>query len=184
MKPFVIAVLLAVLALPAMAMDWDEGVDGDLSSDPNNPTPLAFASFNTVTGTTTANDRDYITFSVPAGHSLTALNLIAFSPDNIAFAAFNTGTTSYIPSVLTDPNFLAGIHVWGGNVGSDLMPIFVGGAVTSNSLPAPKLDAGDYCFVIQQANTVLTSYTLEFVLDLYLPTEESTWGAIKALYEE
>ena len=189
MKILATLVLTAALALPAgAAVVHDEAVNGDLSTNPLAPTELAFAAgSNTVAGTvrnagTPADLQDYITFTVPAGQKLLSLNLVFYSPASLSFAAFNAGATSFIPSIATDPMFLSGIHVGGDQFGTDLMPLFVTNNVTSNALSDPWLNAGTYCFVIQQANTNLTTYRLDFVLDGSVPVGSHTWGAIKSLY--
>ncbi len=149
---------------------YDESIDGDLSSDPNAPTALAFElGANTVSGTVTLSnqpggDRDYITFTVGAGQRLSALILRAYAPDDLGFASFNAGTTSFIPDASTDANFLSGILPGASQVGTDLMPAFVSSAVTTNSLVNPWLDAGDYTFLIQQTSPAVQAYTLEFVI--------------------
>ncbi len=187
MKTCAMVLLLVALALPANAANHDESVNGDLSTNELAPTPfLLSVGGNTIIGTTGNTtglvDRDYITFNVPPLHILVGLNLHAFAPNNLAFAAFNAGTTSFIPSVATAGFFLAGIHPDASMVGSNLMPVFVTGSVTGNSLPTPDLGPGDYCFLIQQTSPLLTSYTLEFVLAGPVPAQSSTWGSIKALY--
>jgi len=188
MKALATLGLLVVLAVPASAaVIHNEASDGDLSTDALNPTPVVFApGSNTIIGTVTniggADPRDYITFSIAAPFRLIILNLVNLAPNNIAFCAFNAGTQSFVPSVTTDPEFLAGIHITSSDIGTDLMPDFVDRNVTSNALAAPELDAGDYCFVIQQASPVNTSYALEFILDAGLPAEASTWGRMKRLY--
>lgn len=181
--------LLLALASPASAaLIHDESVNGDLATDPSGPTLLAFAlGGNTVIGTVAnsagaGGDRDFITFTIPAGRALVALNLLVFTPDNLGFAAFNSGATSFIPSAATNGSFLAGIHPGGSNVGSNLMPLFVTSSVTTNSLPAPMLGPGQYSFVIQQTTDLVQSYALEFVLDTETPAQTTTWGAIKALF--
>jgi hypothetical protein len=165
----------------------NEAVNGDLSTDPNAPTALVFpVGASTVTGTTGnttgAVDRDYITFTIPAGSMLVGLNLLALSPNNIAFTSFNAGATSYVPSATTAANFLAGIHITAAEVGTNLMPLYVSDSLTGNSLPTPDLGPGTYCFLIQQTSTILQSYSLEFVLSGPVPATDSTWGAVKALY--
>jgi hypothetical protein len=179
--------LITVLAVPAHAgVIHNEGVNGDLSTNEAAPTVLAFAlGGNTVIGTVASpsDPRDYIAFTIPVGESLVHLNLLSYSPPGLAFAAFNAGLTSYIPSVATDPLFLSGIHVGGADFGADLMPLFVDRNVTSNALPLPLLPPGDYTFVIQQANTTATSYQLEFVVESVVPTRSSSWGMIKSLYK-
>jgi hypothetical protein len=185
MKTFAIVALLAALAAPASAaVVWNESINGDLSSNNLAPTPLVFAlGGNTVTGTTTSGDRDYLRFTIPANQVLSGLLLHVYSPDNLSFAAFNAGTTSYIPSGTTNAFFLAGIHVALADLGTDILPRFEDRSVTTYALAAPQLDPGDYCFVIQQTNPIIQSYSLEFVVEGIVSTEASTWGAIKALYK-
>ncbi|HEU4929273.1 MAG TPA: hypothetical protein VFU38_05535, partial [Candidatus Krumholzibacteria bacterium] len=65
---------------------------------------------------------------------------------------------------------------------SNLMPFFVSSSVTGNSLPTPDLGPGDYTFLIQQTSPILQSYALDFILEGTVPTSETTWGGIKALY--
>lgn len=179
--------LIAVLAVPAHAgIIHNEGTDGDLSTNEAAPTGLVLAlGGNTVIGTVTApaDPRDYIAFTIPVGQALMHLNLLSYSPPGLAFAAFNAGLTSYIPGVATDPLFLSGIHVGGADFGMDLMQFFVDRNVTSNALPGPMLLPGAYSFVIQQANTTVTSYQLEFVIESVVPTRTSTWGMIKSMYK-
>ncbi|MEO5618930.1 MAG: hypothetical protein ABIS67_14270 [Candidatus Eisenbacteria bacterium] len=189
MKTLATLVLLIALAAPAgAAVVHDEAVNGDLSSLAASPTALVFLpGGNTVIGTVrysnnVAGDRDFITFTIAPGNVLIALNLLAYAPSFTSFAAFNAGATSYVPGIATDPNFLAGIHITGGLVGSNLMPEFDTNAVTSNSLAAPQLDPGTYSFVIQQTGTALQSYSLEFVVDGPVPSQSPSWGAIKSLY--
>jgi hypothetical protein len=182
-------VLALLLAAPAAAVTvHDESIHGDLSTNPAAPTPLPFSSgLNGVIGTcgnigSPSDIRDYITFTIPAGRKLLALYLNAYTPENLGFAAFNAGSTSFVPSAATDTMFLAGIHPAGNNAGSDILPLFVTDAVTTNSLPAPELGPGTYCFLIQQTSVLTTSYSLEFLIDGAVPAHVSTWGAIKQLY--
>jgi len=191
MKTLATLVLLLSMAAPATAaVVWNEAVNGDLSTNPAAPTPIVFAlGDNTITGTVKnstlpnpTGDRDFITFQIPNGSKLVALNLLSFAPVNTCFSAFNAGVTSFVPSESTDPFFLAGIHIEFSYVGTNLLPIFSTLYVTSNGLPAPELGPGNYCFVIQQTSNLTTSYSLSFVLDASVPADRDTWGAIKALY--
>jgi hypothetical protein len=176
--------LLAMASTASAAVVHDEGVNGDLSSNNLAPTPLVFAlGGNTVIGTTTSGDRDFLTFTIPANQVLNGLNLLVYSPDNLSFAAFNAGATSHIPSGSTNALFLSGIHVEFADLGTDLMPAFVSRAVTTNSLPSPQLGPGTYSFVIQQTNAIIQSYSLEFVVQGIVPVDSKTWGGIKALYK-
>ena len=188
MKTCAIGFLLIALALPVNAATiHDEAVDGDLATDPNAPTAIAFAvGASTVIGTTGnaagVVDRDYITFTIAPGQALIGLNLLGIAPNNIAFASFNAGATSWVPSGTTAANFLSGIHIDLADVGTDLLPRFVSDSLTGNSLPAPNLGSGTYCFLIQQTSPLLQSYSLEFVFSGPVPTSDTTWGTVKALY--
>lgn len=167
-----LAVLVpAALLLPAhAAVVHDESVDGDLSSNAAAPTSLAFSlGSNVVSGTTfSANqpggDRDFLTFTLGAGQQLASLRLLAYSPDDPGFIAFNAGPTGFVPDASTDANFLAGILISDLEVGADLLPLFVSSAVTTNSLAVPVLDPGTYTLVIQQTSSNLTSYSLDFAV--------------------
>lgn len=187
MKLCALVLLLLALAVPVSANNHNETTDGDLSTDPNAPTSLLLSvGSNLLTGTT-GNiggivDRDYVTFNIPPGFALTGLNLLGFNPNNLAFASFNTGTTSFVPSGATALLFLAGIHIDGSMLGTNLMPVFVSTSVTGNSLPAPMLGPGDYTFLIQQTSPITQSYILDFILEGTVATSSTTWGGIKALY--
>jgi hypothetical protein len=186
MKTLAIVLLLAAMAVPASAATiWNESINGDLSSSEGAPAGISFGiGGNTIIGSVSGNplDRDYITFTIAAGQTLSKVNLIAFSPDNVAFTAFNSGPTSFIPSGATNGSFLSGIHITSADVGSDLMPFYDTRNVTTNSLLSPSLGPGTYCWMIQQTSPVLQNYTVEFVVDGALNTDDSTWGMIKAMY--
>jgi len=186
MKTFAMVLLLAAMAVPASAaVIWNEGLNGDLSSNEAAPTSISFGiGSNQILGSVNGNpvDRDYITFTIGPGQTLAHVNLIAFSPDNIAFTAFNSGSTSFIPSGSTNGSFLSGIHITAADVGSDLMPFYDTRNVTTNSLSSPSLGPGTYCWMIQQTSAVLQSYTVDFVVNGALQVDEKTWGMIKALY--
>jgi len=186
MKTIAIVLLLAAMAVPAGAATiWNEGINGDLSSSEAAPTSISFGiGTNQIIGSVNGNplDRDYITFTIGAGQTLSHLNLIAFSPDNLAFTAFNSGSTSFIPSGGTNGLFLSGIHISAADVSKDLMPFYDTRNVTTNSLASPSLGPGTYCWMIQQTSPTVQSYTVEFVIDGALQTDPQTWGMIKSLY--
>lgn len=190
MKTLATLALFIVLAQPALAgVVHNEAVDGDLSSDPNNPTPVAFALGSNLiingsmgnTGSPT-DVRDYIKFTIPAEHKLAALHLNAYAPNDVGFASFNTGTVSFIPNVSSDPLFLSGIHLNGDDAGTDILPRFVDRNVTQNALPVAELAPGDYCFLIQQTGPILIAYELDFVVDVFTPVQPTTFGRIRSLY--
>jgi hypothetical protein len=54
--------------------------------------------------------------------------------------------------------------------------------VTTEQFGASELDAGNWCFLIQQTTPIVTKYSPEFVMTGPVPAQGSTWGSIKALY--
>lgn len=187
MKTLAIALFLTALAVPALAgVIWDEGTDGDLSNDAAAPTSIVFATgSSTIKGTVagTPLDRDYITFTIDPGKTLTHLWLHTWDPDDLGFTSFNSGATSFIPSGSTNANFLCGLHLDGQDVGTDLMVSFQTRSVTTNALPQPSLGPGTYCWLVQQLGPFIETYEVEFVVELGVPTEVTTWGKVKALYQ-
>jgi hypothetical protein len=184
--------LLAILTLAAIVTPvhagvvWDETVNGELSHLPSTPTVLPFVAgsnvLNGTVGNVSGKARDYIKFTIPDGQLLTSMNLLVYTPDDIGFAAINTGVHSYFPTFDTDIFFLSGIHLLSSDVGTDLMERFVDRSVTADALGVPELIPNTYCMVIQQTAALLTTYSIEFILSGPVAVQPSTWGSIKALY--
>ncbi|HKW14578.1 MAG TPA: hypothetical protein VJS69_08850 [Candidatus Krumholzibacteria bacterium] len=178
--------LLGLCASANAAVVWDESVNGLLSTNPAAPTPITLSGGSNVingqVGNVSAQPRDYVTFTIAAGHTLTAINLLGWSPSNTGFAAINAGNTSIIPSNPTIDFWMAGIHIDPTLINTDLLDKMRDASVTTQSLDASQIDPGDYTFIIQQTSPFFSTYSLEFVLDSPVATEPTTWGSIKALY--
>lgn len=182
MRLLAILVALAFVTAPAYAaVIHDEGVDGDLSTDPATPTSIALVpGSNTVIGSCgTGDTRDFMTFTVPPGATLIGLNLVGYSPNDTGYIAINAGTTSFVPSGGNMASFLAGVHINAAQVGSNIMMLFMTSSIIVNSLPAPNVGPGDYCIVIQQTGQVVNQYELEYILETSVPTEEVSWSQVK-----
>lgn len=170
----VIALVVAAAAASSAQANvlWDEGVSGDASGNPLTPSDAGVVMLgdNFFTGATTntggADQRDYITFVVPAGLEITQLLVITFSPSNIAWTHFDDGPTSVIPDAGTAASLLAGAHIQGViPSGTDIFGNYQTGS--PNLLAGPGLGAtlgpGTYTFLMQQTSPILTSYSLNFV---------------------
>lgn len=182
----VAALLFLALALPVRAgVVWDESVNGELSHSPSTPTFLPFAVGSNIVNASVGNldgkARDYLRFTLAEGQMLNTINLLVYTPDNTGFMAINEGVHSYFPSYDTEMFYLSGIHVSGADVGANLIDLFMNRSVTSESLYGP-LWPGNFSMVIQQTSVLLTTYSLEFIVTTAVSTQNSTWGAIKALY--
>ena len=156
---------------------FDEGTLGDFSTDPAAGTVLGFGlGTNTVLGTmgnsnavnsdfsNPNGDRDFFTFTVGAGQSVTSIELTEWSVANQGFIAIDDGFGSVIPGLTTNSDLLSGILVSTNDLGANLLDEFTTGAVTTNSLPSPILGPGTYTFVVQQTTNLTQAYGLRFTL--------------------
>jgi hypothetical protein len=162
-----VTLLLSIAAPAAYAVVYDEGVSGDLSSNPSAPTSLGVFGVGThsVTATSSGAEQDDYTFNIPAGLSLTQIINFSFnSPlaDNTAFIGIASGTA--IPNQGLAPGNLLGYTHFGPNfstVGTNILDdIAVGpGAIGF----APPLGPGNYSIWSQQAGNPAT-FRMDFVV--------------------
>jgi hypothetical protein len=146
------------LVTGAFAANHDEAADGDLSDDPDNPTPLAIdAGANVITGQATdiPLDRDIITLNVPDGLEITAIELTQFvlvstPSDGGMLVALEEGSqiTDFNSSAALRAFVIAGVAP-GTEVGDDLL----------DDLGGPPLDAGPWTIWMQNTGSV-TEYQL------------------------
>ena len=182
--------LLIGLAGPAAAeVMWDESLpaNGDLSGDYLNPTQLApVAAANcaddpcplganqhvafVVDGPAAAGmDREYFTFTVPAGYQLSKIILDTFTTDpnnqaNLGFFGIASGATWPTEPTSTQTSPLLGYKLVGiGDVGTDILSDVGQGAGTQGF--TPPLPAGTYSFWAQDNPNIYDVWDLNFVLD-------------------
>ncbi|MEL7472292.1 MAG: hypothetical protein AAGK04_03170 [Planctomycetota bacterium] len=166
-------VAAAIATSASATVVHDEGVDGDLSTDPAVPTPLAFAvGTNTVTGSMSApsDTRDYFTFTVGAGQSLNGIFLIDYTDldiggnGNRGFIHIDDGATSVIPSGATAGDFLGGSHLDRGvfpDAATNVLTTLAAAPQGGVGFVAP-LGPGTYTINVQQTGPQNTGYTLDF----------------------
>jgi hypothetical protein len=174
---FVWILATALLVAPAAhANSWNEATNGDISGDRLAPSSLALtAGDNTVTGTVIAGDIDYLTVIVPAGYTLSQINLLSFvSTDDLAFIGVQAGSTFTQPPTGTDVTQLLGWSHFGLPAPA---PYFaaIGSGPGAIGFTAP-LPSGPYTFWIQQLNTPLVSYSWDFVVSGGSVPEPATAG--------
>lgn len=172
--------LLAALALPfgtVRALDWNEGVNGDLSDNGNSPTLLGTLSLgsNVISGTMGSLDgsgpldADIWNFSIDPGYYLTGINLIGYSTTsgsllNQSFMAItNTGTIDVNDSSQHLSNALWGYGQDGfGNTYTDLLALLDAGPDFGGIGFDGPLPTGNYTFWIQEGSDQI-NYTIDFV---------------------
>ncbi len=144
---------------------YNEAVDGDISDDPTAPLALDLANgSNVIAGTVIGGDIDYVNIHVPAGHVLSAVNLINYESGNDqSFIGIQEGTVFTEPPTNTEVANLLGFTLFGtASIGTDILPA-IGSGQGAQGFTAP-LAAGDYTFWIQETAPVESSYYFDMVV--------------------
>ncbi len=172
---FLFAVAFVSLSLSAVAfVDYDESVDGDLSSDPANPTPVVFTQgrFNhIINGTVQASGdtRDYLTFTIARGQILSRLvqrdytDVLSGGGGDRGFHAIIAGDSSLIPSGSNIGSFLGSNHLDPLPPGTDMLPALAAASTGGSGFSLP-LGHGTYTYHIQQTGNELTAYSVDFLI--------------------
>lgn len=155
----------AIFALPAMAANWDEGVDGDLSNDEASPSILALdLGANVVSGVIgggglgdppPADFADAFTVSVGAGQSLDSAILdVYMTAGGNASSGFNVATGTSWDGSFAAANFVGSATLTAGGVGGDILddPDYGG-----------SLGPGDYVISLREGTPGQT-YSITFNL--------------------
>ncbi len=146
------ALCCATVGAQASTVVWDESVNGDLSNDGLSPTALTFgAGSNAVLGTTgtpgsgsSGIDRDYFSFTVQTGFSVTSITLLpnSFVSGGSSFMGIQAGPQLTVtPSGGGAENLLGFSHYDNSMIGTDILP-FLG---SGNALPG-----GTYSVWVQE----------------------------------
>lgn len=159
----------APLAAHAVALSWNEALNGDLSNDGLSPTSLSVdVGHNTLLGTTgnpgTGIDRDYFTFTVAPGTTLNSITLLGSTTisGGASFFAVQAGPQLTVtPAGFGVENLIGFAHYTNDDVGTNLLPLI------APSLSA-GLPAGTYSFWVQETGGPV-SYGLEFNITSPVP---------------
>lgn len=179
--------MLLVLAGPVQAADWNEGVNGDLSGNGLAPTVVSLASGSTAVRGTTGRaiaggpvDLDYFTVTVPAGHELSALNVLAGTSTlgDGSFIGLMSGSTFTVPPTTATAAGLLGWTLFSEtNIGDDLLGFMSTPSFGSTGF-SPPLPAGSYSFWVQETAVGVSTYALS--LEVTAVPEPSTALAMLA----
>jgi hypothetical protein len=158
-----IMALGAASAAPA-AMVWNESANGDLSNDGLSPTSVIMTEgLNTIFGTTGAVngvvDRDYFTFVVPIGMTLSSLTVVESTSisGSVSFLMIQAGPQLTVtPSGGGIESSLGHMHYGPDKLGFDLLPDLIFGYTG-------PLPSGAYSLWIQETGGTV-GYGLEFGL--------------------
>lgn len=164
------AALLAGTAAQA-ATAWDESVNGDLSNNGLVPSFAALvAGSNELRGTTGRAfaggpvDRDYLHITVPAGHVLQAVQVLAGTTTfgGGSFIGLQAGPQVTLPVDTFSAAGLLGWTLFGPDeIGTDILGAMSLPANGSSGFEIP-LPEGSYALWIQETGVASVSYALEF----------------------
>jgi hypothetical protein len=161
---------------------WDEEVSGDLANVGASPTLLTLElGSNLLIGRTgrTAGvvDRDYFSFTLPAGWQLDTLSVLpgttAVGTSGLSFIAVQAGTQVTVnPTGGSAAGLLGWAHYGENDVGTDILQIMGFGPGASGF--TGSLPAGSYAFWIQDTGTGVANYRLDFGVSA-VPEPAAAW---------
>lgn len=169
MKTCLAAALLAGTACAHAATSWDEASQGDLSSNGLAPTLVSMApGHNLVIGTMgnagNGIDRDYFTFTIPAGHVLSSLHLLPATDvsGGASFFALQAGPQITVSTSGAGVEALYGFNHYGPDlIDQDILVAMVG----PQKAPVP---AGTWSVWMQETGGEVR-YGLDFVITQAVP---------------
>jgi hypothetical protein len=132
-------------------------------------------------GTGANSVRDYVTFTVPSGLWLTAINMLDTTPvGNIGFIGIEAGNQLTLPTnTATAAGLLGWRHYLPTDRNTDILPL-MGIAANGSSGFTPPLPAGAYTLWIQDSSAGTFNYG--FDVELAPAPEPATWSmALAAL---
>ncbi|GAB5496816.1 MAG: hypothetical protein Phyf2KO_18960 [Phycisphaerales bacterium] len=142
--------VLAAIALPAIADDWDESILGDLSNDELNPTQLTLTlGSNIITGTVGGTPldefHDAMTFTILPGHTIEAATLIYYNRhDGNIESGFNVIHGTSWDGDFDSPSFIDTVNLRPNYAGANLLNLG-----NLNNLDG-SLGPGDYTISIRE----------------------------------
>lgn len=168
--------LAAALAAPIAGLEaraavaYDESASGDLSGNGLAPTVITVTTGdNHVLGTTgriNTADREYFSFTVPAGLQWTSLDVLAGTEvGNAGFIGVQAGAQVTLPTNTPDATGLLGWrHYTAADIGSNILEELGVAAFGSTGFTAP-LGPGTYSVWLQDTSAGLFDYGFNFGLE-------------------
>ena len=161
--------LAATLPAAHAAGGWDEAVQGDFANLGATPTAITLElGSNPVRGTTgrqnSVVDRDYFSFTLPAGMQLDTLTVVGGSflgVSGLSFIGVQAGPQVTVNPTGGSPAGLLGwVHFGANDIGTDILGLMgIGFGASGFQSPLP---AGTYSFWVQDTGTGVASYQLDF----------------------
>jgi len=167
LKRLSLSILLACgAALPTHGLNYTESTDGDLtativSNIATAPTPIVFdLGVNTIAGTMGGDpgdgiplDRDFFTFTLAPGQTLTSINFLGYTNGGQSFYAIAPGTSIAIDSAA---NHLSNMLV---TQTGQVLPTLALGAYNGGTGLSNPVGPGTYTIWFQEVSSVVTYST-------------------------
>jgi hypothetical protein len=168
-RPLCALACAMALTASAHAAGYNESVSGDLSNNGLLPTVVSVsAGSNLIIGATgnpgTGTDRDYFTFSVPVGFSLSGITVQPGTSvlGTLSFIGIQAGSQVTAPTGGPATVLLGWSHYNTADIGNDILPrIGTGGGAIGYSGVLP---AGSYSIWIQEFGAGVAPYAFDFTL--------------------
>jgi len=162
--------IAAAVSIPhaTAAIVYDEAGSGDLSNSGLTPTLISVAEGeNQVFGTTGTGaagpDRDYFTFTVPAGLELVAVAVLpGTTTAGVSFFGVESGSQVTVPPNAGSAAGLLGWHHYTPADGNIINELSIPAAGSSGF--TPPLGAGSYAFWVQELSPGTYNYGFDFQL--------------------
>src|SRR5215471_10370883 len=152
------ALVLAMFSIGYADTIYSESVNGELSNDGLNPTPIPVgAGFNIISGSTggstAPNTRDYFTISIPSTLRFVSLiELAGTQAGNVGFLGLQSGPQVTLPTNTTTAAGLLGWdHYAPTSSDIDILPVMAIPANGSSGFALP-LGPGTYSFWLQDSS--------------------------------
>jgi len=158
---------------------------GGFSSNGLAPTVLTFSvGSNQIfgsNGTGATAVRDYLSFTVPSGLFLTAIDMLDTTPvGNVGFIGIEAGNQlTLLPSTTTAAGLLGWHHYVPTDRNTDILPLMAVPANGSSGFTAP-LPAGSYTLWIQDSSPGTFNYGFDVQLSA-IPEPATWWTALASL---
>ena len=177
-RSIVASIFVTTLACPVLALaNYAESVNGDLSGNFQNPTPIALVPNGSTTisgtiqgaGSGVSIDLDFFTVAVPVGQVLSAVDVLPGTAVGGvgSFIGLYSGSTAVDPATAASTDALGYYLYRATDIGTDILDniaTFNFGGTNPSIGFVPPLPAGNYTFWIQEGFNGIFPYNFELAL--------------------
>jgi hypothetical protein len=174
---FILAAALSTTAYAGVV--YDESVAGDLSNTGTSLTTITVGLGSNqifgATGNVTGVDRDYFTFTVPAGLQLMSLTVLPGTVSGgVSFIGLEAGNQITLPTnTVTAAGLLGWRHYSPADINTNILPLMAVPATGSSGFTTP-LGSGSYAVWIQDSSPGTLAYGFDLAVAAPEPRDFAT----------